>query len=120
MARRQSASPSLSLAFLQACAGGDDDRARRLLRELHGERRADEYTTANLPQRTSVRTFHEVCRSGTIAGATKTGRTWSCTREAWATARSRQPAPTLRLVHEEPSIEALADEMIANMRAGGR
>jgi hypothetical protein len=119
MRARRTAPQSVALAFLQACVGGDDDRARLLLRELRGSHGDDEYTSTNLPS--SIRTaksFARICKSGVIVGATQDGPRgpWRCSREAWHAARSRRPAPALRLVSNELRVEELADLAIRGSR----
>lgn len=109
-----------SLVLLRALALGDDERACALLRDLLGRGTSGEYSTVNLPPRTSPRTFHELCRSGAVPRASKTGRTWSCPRDAWHAARSRRPAPRLHLVQDAPTNEDLADLAIAASHGGRR
>ena len=83
-----------------------------------------EYRTGErLPPGVSRRTFHRVCLSGSVAGAAKEGRTWSCRADAWHTARARTTRPrgnefggganALNL-KTPPDIEALADAAVRN------
>jgi hypothetical protein len=70
--------------------------------------REDDFDSERRPANVSRRAFNTTCRSGKVEGATKDGRTWSCSRAAWHTARSRKPkAPMLRLVTSDD--EALAE-----------
>jgi hypothetical protein len=82
---------------------------------------AETFTSEALPPRTSRRAFAEWCRSGQIEGARKEGRAWMCSATAWHAARSRspEPAPRLRLVKIEPSIEELTERALEGVRRGG-
>lgn len=71
---------------------------------------ADDFTRANLPRDTSARVFRETCARGLVAGATKDGRSWRCSREAWFAARRSTPAPRLRLAAPVALSEAEAAE----------
>ena len=68
---------------------------------------ADDYTSLAPAPRTTPRVHNEACRSGRVAGATKVGRVWRCTRSAWLAARStpaRVPAPLAALVAIAPTL----------------
>jgi hypothetical protein len=51
----------------------------------------DAYTSLDLPPHTTRRRFREVLSSGRVAGATKDGAVWTCSRAAWDAARRRPP-----------------------------
>jgi hypothetical protein len=76
----------------------------------------DDFSSSYLPPMTSRRVFHEKCRAGLVAGATKTGRVWRCSRESWFQARARTAAPRPHVLTQTD--EARADELIE--RAGFR
>lgn len=78
------------------------------LAELETDVGADDFSRVDLPPRTSARVFREVCASGRVAGATKDGRSWRCSRDAWFAARRTTPAPRLRLAEHLPLSEAEA------------
>ncbi len=81
---------------------------------------AGEFTTESPPPAISAKTFHAVCRSGIVLGATKDGRSWRCTREAWFAARTPKVA---RSPGVEDDDAACADQFLADAglrRTGGR
>lgn len=58
-------------------------RVDRELAALEDLGDADEYSSTSLPPHTSRRAFREACARGDVAGATKSGAIWSCSRAAW-------------------------------------
>lgn len=78
-----------------------------------------EYSTGNLPPRTSRRTFHEWCRRGRVAGAVRCGRGWSCSAGAWRDARASEPRkpPNLSLVLDPGELDPDALLEAAGLRA---
>lgn len=55
-----------------------------------------EYCGSSLPPRTSRRAFLAACRGGKVAGATRDGRGWKCSAQAWAEFKSRMPVAPVR------------------------
>ncbi len=106
-ARQNPLVSDLEKTILTLVHRGVDDR----LRALGVATACADYTSDALPSGTSRRVFHETLRSGAVGGAMKSGRVWSCPREAWHAARLRPATapPRLTLVRNEPSIEELAD-----------
>jgi hypothetical protein len=60
---------------------------------------AGTYDSKTLPPGVGAKRFHEILRSGVVAGAVKEGRVWRCSRESWHAARSqRRSGPVLRVI----------------------
>ena len=92
------------------------------LDRLAGQDDGTTYNSDDRPARVSRRTFGEVCRSGVVVGARKDGRAWSCSREAWAAARSRRPVPVAPTsgVRVGLTREQLVDLALERARGGRR
>ena len=80
------------------------------LADLERDEADDDFTSLDLPSDTSRRAFRETCASGRVVGATKCGRVWRCSREAWFAARRSTPAAPLRLAAPVALSEAEAAE----------
>jgi hypothetical protein len=90
------------------------------------------YTTLQLPPDVkSADAFNRACRTSLVAGASKRGRVWTCTVEAWR-ARARAGAPRLtdaqraaaraKRLHEAKPAQARAaasagDDLLAELGA---
>ncbi len=103
--------PDLLALLLDALA---DRIAARIATTAERER----YDSRNLPPRCSRRRFAEVCRSGRVADAQREGRDWTCSREAWAAARSRKTSARATEAPAARSLDVRADQLLA--RAGLR
>lgn len=82
-------------------------------------------TYALPPDCPNVDAFTRACRSGRVAGAAKSGRTWTCTADAW---RSRAPTPapaypfkpkprktTAKPAPENAPTSTVSDELLAEL-----
>jgi hypothetical protein len=78
----------------------------------------ERYTSRELPPRTTRRRFAEVCRSGRVFDARREGQDWTCSRQAWESARARRPASPPPTSRETQSLDARATELLS--RAGLR
>lgn len=83
-----------SLLLRRAELAEEQARIDRQLAELELEpSEHDEYSTLRLPvDAKSADAFNRACRAGRVAGATKRGRVWKCTRAAWD-GRAKAPSP---------------------------
>lgn len=80
----------------------------RVVAQLGTRAPADVLTSRDLPADCPSPTrFNRVLASGEVAGATKVGRQWQCTPEAWRAARTRRRTGDL------PEAEPDLDELIA-------
>jgi hypothetical protein len=92
-----------------------DVLAAKLAERLDRGPDREEYSSRDLPPRTSRRRFAEICRSGVVADARRIGRDWVCSRRAWEASRARR-APTA--VATTQPLDSSVDELLS--RAGLR
>ena len=71
-----------------------DALADRIALRIRSQRERETYSSQDLPPRCSRRRFRELCKSGRVVGAMRDGRSWTCTREAWESARRHAPRKT--------------------------
>jgi hypothetical protein len=102
-----------------------DMLADRIAARIGSVREREVFTSVDLPPHVTRRRYAELCRSGRIAGATRDGAIWTCTRAAWEASRRRAAkvtAPARELA--APELEAEATELLASaglrVMRGGR
>lgn len=106
-------------AVLEALVAMLAPRVAAELAKLHDA--GAEYSSLELPPRTTRRVFRETCASGRVDGATKDGKAWRCSREAWFAGRRREPIAPLRVVgNPAPRVVTSEDELAAqDLEAAG-
>jgi hypothetical protein len=72
------------------------------------------YTTKASPPDCSRRTFNETCRTGAVEGATKLGRVWQCSHDAWQRARA------VETIRRSPPRTIEDEELLALVRGPQR